>query len=116
MDMALARLRRSARVIAVVLLASFWGVSHGASDDACALGVLQAHDESKHVIRAPGGSEPQHCAICHSLRTPRRPIGPIGQLVSTDRYCAVDDLSHVNFRRAPALDNLPARAPPACLT
>ena len=83
--MALARLRRSARVIAVVVLASFWGVSHGATDDTCALGVLQAHDESKHVIRSPEGSEPDHCAICHSLRTPRRPIGPIGELVSHPR-------------------------------
>lgn len=112
---ALARLRRSARVTAFLVLASFWGVSHGASDDACALGVLQAHDESKHVIRAPDGNEPEHCAICHSLRTPRRPIGPIGQLVSNDRYCAVDDLDDVNFRRAPALDLLPARAPPVSL-
>jgi hypothetical protein len=111
--MALARLRRSARVIALLVLASFWGVSHGASDDACALEVLQAHDESKHVIRAPQGNEPDHCAICHSLRTPKRPIGPIGQLVSTDRYCAVDELADVNFRRDPALDHLPARAPPA---
>jgi hypothetical protein len=61
--MALARLRRSARLIALALLASFWGVSHGASDDVCVLGVLEAHDESKHVIRAPSGGEPGHCAI-----------------------------------------------------
>lgn len=114
--MALARLRRSARVIALLVLASFSGVSHGASDDACALGVLQAHDESKHVIRAPEGNEPDHCAICHSLRTPKRPIGPIGELVTHDRYSAVDDLADVNFRRAPALDHLPARAPPPGLT
>jgi hypothetical protein len=114
--MVLARLRRSARFIALLVLASCSGVSHGAVDDACALGVLQAHDESKHVIRAAQGSEPDHCAICHSLRTPRRPIGPVSQLASIDRYCAVDDLLGAKFRRAPALDNLPARAPPARLT
>jgi hypothetical protein len=114
--MALARLRHSARLIAFALLASFWGVSHGATDDACVLSVLQAHDESKHVIRAPSGSEPDHCAICHSLRTPRRPIGPIGQLVSNDQPCPVDDLAGDHSRRAPALDNLPARAPPVSLT
>ena len=114
--MALARLRRSARLIAFVLLASSWSVSHGASDDACSIGVLEAHDESKHVIRAPGGSEPDHCAICHSLRTPRRPIGPVGHLGGNDRYSAVDVLYDFGFRRAPALDNLPARAPPVSLT
>lgn len=114
--MALARLRRSARVIALVVLASFWGVSHRASDDACADGVLPAHDESRHVLRAPGGSEPDHCAICHSLRTPRRPIGPIVQLGANDQCCPVDERTDVNFRRAPSLDNLPARAPPASLT
>ena len=114
--MALARLRRSARLIALLVLASCWGVSHVAVDDACALGVLQAHDESKHVIRAPEGGEPDHCAICHSLRTPRRPIRPVSQLASTNQYCAVDDLFDVSFRRAPALDNLPARAPPVSLT
>jgi hypothetical protein len=115
--MALARLRRSARLIALVVLASFWGVSHGAIDDACAGGVWPAHDESKHVIRAPAGSSaPDHCAICHSLRTPRRPIGPVAQLGTNDRCCAVDDRGDVNFRRAPSLDNLPARAPPGSLT
>jgi hypothetical protein len=114
--MALARLRRSARLIALLLLTSFWGVSHGASDDACAIGVLEAHDESKHVIRAPAGGEPDHCAICHSLRTPRRPIGPVEQLRGNDAYCAIDDLHDVTFRRGPALDNLPARAPPVSLT
>ena len=114
--MALARLRRSARLIALVLLTSFWGVSHGATDDACVIGVLEAHDESKHVIRAPAGNEPDHCAICHSLRTPRRPIGPVGQLGGDDRYCAIDDLPDVNFLRGPALTNLPARAPPVSLT
>ena len=114
--MALARLRRSARLIALVVLASFWAVSHGTSDDACAGGVWQAHDESKHVIRAPLGNEPDHCAICHSLRTPRRPIGPVAQLGINDQCCAVDDRGDVDFRRAPSLDNLPARAPPVSLT
>jgi hypothetical protein len=114
--MALARLRRSARLIALLVLASFWGVSHAAVDDSCALGELQAHDESKHAIRAPSGGEPDHCAICHSLRTPRRPLGPIGQLASNDRVSPVDDLAGDHYRRAPALDNLPARAPPVRLT
>ena len=114
--MALARLRRTARLVAVILLASFWGLSHGASDDACAIGVLEAHDESKHVIRAPAGSEPDHCAICHSLRTPRRPIGPAVEPGGNDQYCAVDDLYDFTFHRGPSLDSLPARAPPVSLT
>lgn len=114
--MALARLRRSSRLIALVLLTSFWAVSHRANDDACAAGIFQAHDESKHVIRAPTGGEPEHCAICHSLRTLRRPFGPIAHLGYLDAYGAVVESAEILPLRAPALDNLPARAPPATLT
>ena len=112
--MVLARLRRFARVVAVLVLVSLGGVSHWADDDVCAADVIQAHDESKHVIGAPGGSEPQHCAICHSIRTPQRPSGPAPQ-PSPLLHGALIDSCEALSHRAPALDNLPARAPPASL-
>jgi hypothetical protein len=113
--MVLARLRRSSRLIALLLLTSFWGVSHWAGDDACALGVFEAHDESRHGIRAPDGGEPDHCAICHSLRSPRRSFGPAAHLQRPIVQGPVVDTPEIQFRRAPALENLPARAPPATL-
>lgn len=114
--MALIRLRRLSRLIAVMLLASFWGLAHRGSDDACATGVLEAHDESKHVIGEPDGDVADHCAVCHSVRTPRRPFGPAAQLQRPLILTAVVDLFEPAFRRAPALDRIPARAPPATLS
>jgi mono/diheme cytochrome c family protein len=114
--MALARLRRSSRTIALLLLASFWGLSHRAGDDVCAADLLQTHDASKHVIGAPDGGEPQHCAVCHSVRTPRRPFGAVPQLQPPLVLSPLVDLAQAVSHRAPALDNLPARAPPATLT
>ena len=114
--MLLARLRRSSRVVALLLLVSFWGLAHKTGDDLCASDLPQTHDESKHAIGAPSGADTEHCAICHSVRTPRRPLGTISPvtapLVDRGPVCAPEPLA----RRAPALDNLPARAPPASLT
>jgi hypothetical protein len=114
--MVLARLRRSSRAIAVLLLASFWGLSHRASDDACMARALEAHDESKHVVGAPDGAEPAHCAVCHSIRTPKRPFGPGAHLHSPFLLGALVQPLESASRRAPALDRLPARAPPSSLT
>lgn len=114
--MVLARLRRSSRAIAVLLLASFWGLSHRASDDACVVGAVEAHDESKHVVRSSQGGEPDHCAVCHSIRSPKRPFGPTAQLQSPLVHGALIPESEAPSRRAPALDRLPARAPPSTLT
>jgi mono/diheme cytochrome c family protein len=114
--MALARLRRSSRIIALLLLASFWGLSHRGGDDVCVADALQTHDASKHVIGAPDSGKPQHCAVCHSLRAPRRPLGPVPQLHPPLVLSAPVDVSQAVSLRAPALDNLPARAPPATLT
>jgi len=114
--MVLTRLRRSSRAIAVLLLASFWGLTHRAGDDLCAADFVQAHDHSQHVIGAAASGAPDHCAVCHSVRAPRRPLDPAPQLHSPLVLSAVVDLSQAVSHRAPALDNLPARAPPATLT
>jgi hypothetical protein len=111
--MGLAGLRRSSRLIAAVLLASFTGLSHFAGDDACAVELLQAHDESQHAVGVPEGSAPDHCAVCHSVRSPRRPHGPVAHPQSPLRQGVVIDAADAASRRAPALDRLPARAPPS---
>ncbi len=114
--MSLARLRRSSRAVALLLLISFLGLGHKAGDDICASDLPQAHDESKHAIGAASGVDAQHCAICHSVRTPRRPFGSVAQvrapLVDSGLVLTSEAVAH----RAPALDRLPARAPPASLT
>ncbi len=114
--MLLARLRRSSRVVALLLLMSFWGLGHKAGDDICASDLPQAHDESQHAIGAAGGTAAQHCAICHLVRTPRGPFGSLDNvsIPLLDRGLVV--APEAVARRAPALDRLPARAPPASLT
>jgi hypothetical protein len=111
--MALRRLRRSCRVLGLLLLASFWGLPHGAGDDLCAPNPLEAHDESKHVMGAPDGADPHHCAVCHSIRTSRRPFTCVAHLRSPLTRGALIHASEAIARRAPALDKLPARAPPS---
>ena len=113
--MALVRLRRASRTVAVLLLASFWSLSHWAGDDVCTADLLQTHDESKHVIGASVGIAPQHCAVCHSVRTPRRPTGPATHLRSPLAAGPVVDPGLASSGCAPVLENLPARAPPATL-
>jgi hypothetical protein len=114
--MALAWFRLSSRIIALVLLASFWGLSHRGGDDACLKGALQSHDGAQHAIGAPDGGAPDHCAVCHSIRTPKRPAGSAGYLHSALVQGSIVDAPETSSRREPALDKLPARAPPASLT
>lgn len=114
--MALARLRRSSRIVVVLVLASFWGLSHRRGDDVCLADLLPPHDESKHVVGAPDDGAPDHCAICHSIRTPRRPFGPAAHVQTPLVQGAVVDPAEAASLRAPALDRLPARAPPVTLT
>ena len=111
--MCLARLRRFSRGIALVLLASFWGLSHWTGDDACAL-IVEAHDESRHAIGAATGETPDHCAVCHSLRTPRRPFGRISHVASPFLTGVVIDTSTASLHLDPAHTRVPARAPPIC--
>jgi hypothetical protein len=113
--MALARLRSSARIFALLLLGSFVGLWHSAADDACLTALVQAHDESKHVVGAPDAGPRDHCAVCHSVRTPRRPFAPPALLQRPAVAGAVVDSLQAASRRDPSLGQLPARAPPASL-
>lgn len=116
--MTLLRLRRCARVVAVVLLvASARGAPHFAQDDfACApdsAAHYLEHDETQHGLRAAGPAhEQEHCAVCHWTRSLRSPLALLaGATGDEDRPAAVHGAA-VRAPLAPALDSLPARAPP----
>jgi hypothetical protein len=112
--MVLRALRSSSRAIVVVLIASFWGVLHRDASDPCGAGNVESHDESRHALEAASkSSEPDHCAVCHSVRSPRRPFGPAVHGRAPLVTWAVVDAPETAARRAPALDRIPARAPPA---
>jgi hypothetical protein len=115
--MTLFRLRKSSRAVAVLLLlASGAGRPHLDKDDrACTPVVVDEHDESKHRFGASVPIDHEHCAICHWTRLPRSPFAPIPAFHSPRAVgVAVDDRDPFTHR-APALDRLPARAPPALL-
>jgi hypothetical protein len=66
------------------------------------------------VMRTPAAApQPHHCAVCHSIRSFRTALADCGpaaaRLVSEQAVAAAMRA----WRRAPALDRLPARAPPA---
>ena len=115
--MRLFRRRPWARSIAVLLLiVAGAGVSHlDKGDRACAPVVVDEHDESKHVFRAPVPVDHAHCAICHWTRLPRSAFAPLPGFQSPFSVGLTIAERAALTHRAPALDRLPARAPPAAL-
>ena len=115
--MRLFRLRALSRALAAaLLLASTAGVPHlDRGDDACAPAAPGAHDETKHAFRAPVPVEHAHCAICHWSRLPRYAFAPIPSYQAPLFAGLAIEQRHPFTRRAPALDKLPARAPPVRL-
>jgi hypothetical protein len=115
--MSVFRHRRVARVVAALLLfGAMRGLAHPALDDtACAPAALEHHDESKHAIGAAVADEHQHCAICHWSRTVRSPLGTAAAFLAPQSAASLLPQLSAGVRRALALDNLPARAPPAAL-
>ena len=111
------RLRRWSRTVAVLLLAaSAAGVPHlEKGDQACAPVMVGEHDASKHAFRAPIAVEHAHCAICHWTRLPRSAFAPIRSFQSPLAAGVTIDERDLFTHRAPALDRLPARAPPIVL-
>jgi hypothetical protein len=117
--MSLQRMRRWSRLVALMLLlAAIRGLPHLAQDDdACAdlRGSYQGHDETDHALGPAGQSHTDHCALCHwtrLLRDPRPALGPsVGDASLASRFYWSD----VDVYAAPALEHLPARAPPAVL-
>lgn len=92
-----------------------WQLPHRLQDDElCAPLGTEAHDESKHVFTAsaPAGHQ-DHCAICHWTRW-LKPLlaatvaSAAGHGAGAD-FVAIADV----FRRPPATDQIPPRAPPS---
>lgn len=104
--------RRFARAIAIVLLA--WGplgFQHAGKDDfACA--PAPASDDAQAMGEAPDDGL-EHCQVCHWTRSLRSRFASTVYVQHVVTIAAhVNDLQPV-AHRAPALDRLPARAPPS---
>jgi hypothetical protein len=91
-------------------------VPHPVDDDGLYVDIGWSSDaRSQLVVPAGTVQPPEHCAVCHTLRSFRSSLahcGPVSVVLVSAR--PIDDfiaLSH----RAPALDRLPARAPPALI-
>jgi len=106
--------RQCARIIAcVLLLSALAGLRHGGRDDfACApTGSAAASD-----ILAGGATDAgEHCLVCHWTRSLRSPFASAPQFDSVLLAAAPVDSPNAIATRAPALDRLPARAPPVAL-
>ena len=115
--MRVVRLRTPFRAVAVLLLlVSVAGVPHfDKGDRACAPVVAGEHDESKHAFRQATTTEHDHCAICHWTRLLRSAFAPLPPFRTPLSTCVAIEIVDPFSHRAPALDRLPARAPPALL-
>ena len=114
-------MRRASRLVAVVLLlASARGLPHLAQDDfACvpsALSYAGPHDESQHGLQPAGAAhEQEHCAVCHWTRSLRSPRAHVAGSAASEHSASAVHGAASSAPLAPALDNLPARAPPSSL-
>ena len=106
--------RRAARAIAVlVLLAGSASLVHWGKDDlACVPGGAPDADGAAF---AAASDTADHCLVCHWTRSLRSPSAAVPRvqsaLVAADRF----DVLPPAALRAPALDRVPARAPPHTL-
>ena len=108
----LSRFRQFARVIAAMLLLTGPVVfqHEGRDDFACAPGGATDRDIAE-IAAAPSGAA-QHCLVCHWTRSLRTPSPSSAYATSLLITATTVDVAEGKSHRAPALDRLPARAPP----
>jgi hypothetical protein len=108
----LASLRSYARFVVFALLVTAPSVfAHTGQDDfACAL--AGAADAAPWVDEAVPDA-PQHCLICHWTHALRYNLAASEEVVTVLVAADEIDTPAAVAQRAPALDRLPARAPPA---
>lgn len=86
---------------------------HAGGDDL--LCEFPVSDDGAPSVRAvaDSGQPAHHCVICHSARSSRTALATLGlsAVVLTSEHAIPPSVSGAH--RAPALDRLPARAPPA---
>jgi mono/diheme cytochrome c family protein len=109
--------RQATRWLSAVLLLvwlSPLALPHADDDDLLCAPVSASPDAPATWTAAAGGDpQPHHCVICHSVRSFRSALADCGPAaVNLTAENGVDASADVS-RRAPALDRLPARAPPA---
>lgn len=111
-------LRRStARTLVLLLLGVGWSMPlafpHMADDDLlCALGAAGAGGEDERITRA-AERVPDHCAICHSLRSLRGARLAATQITLAAASAGLALPATVAAHVGPTRFRLPARAPPA---
>jgi hypothetical protein len=118
--MSLVRMRRGARLVAVVLLlAAASALPHLPLDDegclAPAAESYQQHDDSQAGVRSASDQQREHCAVCHWNRTVRSPRASIVATVAQIVPCLLVAETGWAAPPAPVLENIPARAPPQTL-
>jgi hypothetical protein len=118
--MSLVRMRRGARLVAVVLLvAAASALPHLPLDDEGCLAPAakwsQQHDEWQAGVRSASDQPRDHCAVCHWNRTVRSPRASIVAAVAQIVPCLLVTETGWAVPPAPVLENLPARAPPQTL-
>lgn len=104
--------RGIARVVAIALLLSGpSSLQHAGSDDyGC---MPQAESTGGAALTGAPSQTPEHCPVCHWTRSLRSPFASAVHVGYAAAATAEVSLSRLLTHRAPALDRLPARAPPA---
>ena len=103
--------RRAARAIAIlVLLAGSASLMHWGKDDlACVPGGAPDADGAGFAAAADTAD---HCLVCHWTRSLRSPSAAVPRVHSALVAAGHFDVHPPAALRAPALDRVPARAPP----
>jgi hypothetical protein len=102
-----------ATVLLLAWLAPVVAPHAGGDDLLCEVPAAGSGAGSVRATVDDGGQPAHHCVICHSARSHRTGAADLAlaAVVFTPGHAIAPTV--VGARRAPALDNLPARAPPA---
>jgi hypothetical protein len=112
------RLRRWARLVALLLLVASARLPHlGQDDQACAAlfgGGSTQHESA--LVEGSGGATPvDHCAICHWTRLLRSPLTVVGVTIAHAGPAIPVSRRALPVHADPIHEHLPARAPPSTL-
>ena len=111
----LQRYRSFARVVALaLLLAAPASLQHGGKDDLACAPFGEARSDVDALHGSPSDA-PDHCLVCHWMRSLRSPFATPPRLDSTLAAAARIDIPPAVAAHAPALARIPARAPPVSL-
>jgi hypothetical protein len=100
-------------MLLLAMLAPVVAPHAGGDDLLCEFPVSDDGAPSARAVADDSGQPAHHCVICHSARSSRTALATLGlaAVVLTPEHAIPPSVSGAH--RAPALDRLPARAPPA---